>query len=156
MGKDCPDRGAWAWGPLAVLAPCPALLPVWHSHLASIWRGLLVVPHCSTQAWYCQADISAEMWPLPGPSSTHPWWSVHSLRVDPSTLLSTPIVPTVRLRRRTYSLRRANEHRTHDPPVSTGGETTTLRTRLSDAQKARSWGSIDKLVPGSRKCTGHH
>jgi hypothetical protein len=71
-GDGIPPPRAGAYGRPALVLPSPALLPVWHHHLAGIARGFLIAPAWSGQAWY-QAEVRcAHVAPF-ARTATPPW-----------------------------------------------------------------------------------
>ncbi len=74
-GDGLPPPRAGAFGRPALVLPRPALLPVWHRHLAVVGRGFLVAPAWRGQAWFQSALGCARSAPL-APTATPPWPSV--------------------------------------------------------------------------------
>jgi ribonuclease HI len=70
-----PPPRAGIFGRPALVLPRPALLPVWHRHLAGAARGFLIAPAWRGQAWFQAALECARVTPLE-PTATPPWPSV--------------------------------------------------------------------------------
>jgi hypothetical protein len=66
---------AGAHGRPALVLPRPALLPVWHRHLATLSRGFLIAPEWRGQAWF-QAALRYARGAALEPTVTPPWPSV--------------------------------------------------------------------------------
>jgi ribonuclease HI len=74
-GEGLPPPRAGSYGRPPIVFPRPALLPVWHRHLADIRRGFMVAPAWHGQAWFQAARRLADMSPFE-PTATPPWPSV--------------------------------------------------------------------------------
>lgn len=74
-GEGLPTPKAGAHGRAPLVLPRPALLPVWHRHLAFLGRGVMIAPVWPAQEWYQDAARRARLTPM-RKQATPPWDSV--------------------------------------------------------------------------------